>query len=61
MGSYPIQIGLHEKQNKTKIEIIKKKNKINDKNVNSKGRETCNIAQAAVNLSIHSLIRTINL
>lgn len=51
MGSYPIQIGLHEKQNKTKIEIEKKKNKINDKNVNSKGGEMCNIiAQAAVNI-----------
>ena len=50
LGSYPIQIGLHEKQNKTKIEI-KKKNKTNDKNVNSKGGETCNIiAQAAVNI-----------
>ena len=40
------------KKNKTKIEIKKKKNnKINDKNVNSKGGEMCNIiAQAAVNI-----------
>ena len=50
-------------KNKIKQKLkVKKNNKINDKNVNSKGGETCNIiAQAAVNLSIHSLIRTISL
>ena len=39
-------------KNKIKQKLkLKKKNKINDKNVNSKGGETCNItAQAAVNI-----------
>lgn len=36
---------------KQKLKLKKKNNKINDKNVNSKGGETCNItAQAAVNI-----------
>ena len=39
-------------KNKIKQKLkLKKKNKTNDKNVNSKGGETCNIiAQAAVNI-----------
>ena len=38
-------------KNKIKQKLKLKKNKINDKNVNSKGGKTCNItAQAAVNI-----------
>lgn len=47
----PSRLAFMKNKIKQKLKLKKKNNKINDKNVNSKGGETCNItAQAAVNI-----------